>query len=262
MSSGPEEVEELIKDGEWALLHGRLEEAESAYADAERIATDPLDRARSLEGLANVFIKQGHFDKAKELLSVALDLFGESVPASTWGNLGFALDKMGAFDEALAAHRKCVAAHAAADGVQHPRTLRKLGDLAYSLVGLDKLDDAESVLQEMVDGFESQRGREPLWHAKALSSFGYFFLRSRHDPQRALENFDLAEALRDACSLRSPKGQVIRDGFPEDFEAILVGNRAAALTALGRVEEAAQSYARYELLNERGRAKERRLREG
>src|SRR5262249_3936183 len=140
------------------------------------------------------------------------------------------------FNDAVAAHRNCVAAHVAADGPQHPRTLRKLGDVAFSLIGLGRLDEAEAVLQDTVNGFESQRGREPLWHAKALSSFGYFLLRSRRDPKRALEMFELAEGLRGDCSLRSLKGQVIREGFPADFEAVLIGNRAAALAAMGRME--------------------------
>jgi tetratricopeptide (TPR) repeat protein len=260
MSAG--EFDELMKDASWALLQGQLEEASAVYADAERAASTAAHRAQVLEGRANVLIKQGKFEEAKHQLKAALDLFGASAPPSTWGNLGFTLDKLGEFDEALLAHRNCIASHEATDGAEHPRTLRKLGDLAYSLTGLGRLDEAESVLQKMVHGFESQPGREPLWHAKALSSLGYFYLRSRHDPEAALECLDRAENLRDACALRSRTGKILKEGFPATFEADLVSNRAETVAALGRVEEAAQLRARWELLTERSQEGERLLREG
>jgi tetratricopeptide (TPR) repeat protein len=215
-----------------------------------------------LEGKANAFIRQEQFVEAKELLLSAIDLFGARVPPSTWGNLGFTLNKLEQFDEALVAHRKCVAAHEAVNGIDHPRTLRKLGDLSYALFGLGCVDEAESVLQRMVDGFAAQPDREPLWHAQALLELGHFYLRARRDPTAALEYFDRVEKLRDACSLRYPSGKVIRDGFPARFEADLVGNRVEAVAALGRTEEAAQLRARWELIAEHARTADRLLREG
>jgi tetratricopeptide (TPR) repeat protein len=244
------EAEEFINDGDWALLQGELDEAEAAYVDAERTATVPLERARSLVGIANILIKREHFDKAREILQAAILLFGKSAPASTWSNLGFTLDKLGAFRDAVEAHRNGISVSAVALGSLHSRTLRMHSNMAYSLVGLGKLDDAEAFLEQMVEGFESQLEAEPLGYAMALSSYGYFLLRSRHKPSCAHEAFERAEALRDRCSLYSRSGSALRVGFPLDFDIVLTSNRAAALTAMGQSEKAQHLLARCDLLRE------------
>jgi tetratricopeptide (TPR) repeat protein len=253
---------ELMADASWAMLHGSLDEALGAYVEAEMLARTDAQRAQLLEGKGNVAIKREEFAEAAKLLRSAIDLVGNAAPPSTWGNLGFALDKLGEFSEAVSAHRKCIEGHEKTDGVDHPRTLRTLGDLAYSLTGLGQLDEAEAVLERVVEGFESQPGREPLWHAKALNAVGYFQLRSRRDPGAALAFFEQAECLRDACTLRSKTGKVVTEGFPASFDAVLAGNRAAAVAELGRAEEAAQLRARADMLGERAREASRRLRDG
>ncbi len=234
-----DEFEELLEQASFAMLEGDVDDALEIYDEAAVLADSEIRRADCQAGRAAVLIARGEYDDAINTLVAALELYGDAAPAAAWGNLAFALDKNGYYEEALEAHRSCVELHAEEDGPTHPRTLHKRGDLAYPLIGLGRLDEAEATLREVVDGFATQPDREPLWYVQARINLGYFLFRSRRDPIAALDELDRAEALRDVCTLEI-NGRVIQKGFSREIEVTLLRNRAEVCDALGRRDEATE----------------------
>jgi tetratricopeptide (TPR) repeat protein len=248
-------VDELLRDASFAHTQCDLREGLALCDEAEKVAAHDRDRAQIAHTRGALLISAGDFVGARGAMERAVALFKEKVPASTWGNLGHVLDKQREFSAAAVAHRRCLAVLERELGGNHPRVFKQLGDLAYALWGLHECEEAEALLREAVHRFEAQTEREPLWHARALSNLGYFLFRARKAPTAALECFDRAEAMRDAASLRI-KGRVLREGFPPDFEASLLGNRAEAVASLGRLQEAAELRARADAFR-RAAARER-----
>jgi len=234
-SDEPEsEFDELLEEAGLAMMMGDLDDALELFDEAEELADNDLQHAHCLAGRAAVYIGRKRFAEAVDLLREAVELAGDDAPASAHCNLAFALDKLRRYDEAVAAHGRCIARHEREHGASHPRTLRKRGDLAYSMIGLGRLDEAETILRDVVDGLARKADREPDWYTTALINLGYFLLRSRKDPEAAIRTFDRAEAMRDRCSTE------YRDGFSPELEAVLLQNRAEACDALGRTREAAE----------------------
>jgi tetratricopeptide (TPR) repeat protein len=240
-------VEELLQDASLARAEGDLDDALAFCEEAERAAQDDASRVKVADVRAAILISGGSFVEARAVLEGAVANFGQAVSPSTWGNLGFVLDKLREFEGAASAHRKCLAGLERDLGENHPRAAKQLADLAFSLIGLGHLDEAEALLREGVARFEKQPDREPLWHARALSNLGSFLCRSRNTLTASLECLDRSEGLRDAASLRI-NGRVIREGFPEDFEALLLANRAEVVVAQGKTEEAAALQAKSNIL--------------
>jgi tetratricopeptide (TPR) repeat protein len=234
----PSDFDEVLEEAGLAMMMGDVDDALELYDEAEELAMDARQHSQCLAGRATAFIGRKQFVDAVDLLREAIELAGDEAPAAAHGNLAFALDQLHRYDEAAAEHRHCIALHAGEDGPEHPRTLRKRSDLAYSMIGLGQLDEAEAILRGVVDGFALEPAREPEWYTQALINLGYFLLRSREDPEEAIRTFDRAEAMRDLCSCVSIRGEVTREGFPDWLEAVLLQNRAEACDALGQAREA------------------------
>jgi tetratricopeptide (TPR) repeat protein len=226
-----EELEARMQRAAMAALDNALDEVVEIYDELDTCELTKPQRGRLIASRAGLAIGRGELQEGVALLRAALELYGSEAPAFVFGNLGFALDKLGDYEDALVAHRRSIALHEADDGATHPLTLRKRGDLAYGLIGLGRLDEAEAILREVVAGFETQPEREPLWYVAAISNLGHFLLRSRGDAPAALECFDRALGLRDLCTLRAANGTVIREGFPPGLEKSLREGLAAALAA-------------------------------
>ncbi|HUS26931.1 MAG TPA: tetratricopeptide repeat protein [Kofleriaceae bacterium] len=172
---------------------------------------------------ANLALFFEDYDDAVDLLTRAIDVADDAEPPSVWGNLGYALDKLKLYDAAGEAHRQCVELYEETDGPDHPRTLHKLGNLAFSLIGAGKVDEAEALLRRAVAGFDAQLDREPAWHVQALSNLGYFLLRSRRDPAAALACFARAEALCDAHDVTGRPRDTVRQNRAEAEAAQIAG---------------------------------------
>lgn len=229
-----EEIEELFQDAQYAVVM-------QDYEDAIAILNEVWDRTDRQDVRARVLSMRGAVHaRTNDLLAARADL-EQAVKANplipeAWGNLAFALDRLGEYQLAMDAHERGLEILSRELGPTHPRVLKKIGDRAYARIGLGELDSAEQDLRQAVAGFEATQ-REPLWHAWAWNNLGYFVLRSRKNASEALACFDRRDELRDRASVVLG-GRTIRDGFPPDVEAVFAKNRAQALETLGRQKEA------------------------
>lgn len=167
---------------------GRLDEAEAAF----RAVADGTPLAHSLRGLGLVARAQGRHDRALDCFRSASLL----LPDDPWFALdtAAALRALGNFEAADAASAVLIAAH--------PDFLPGFGERADLLIGLRRLDDAETILARLLvrdPGFvDAYRGLARIAHLKGDAQTALAHLRAAANkrPDDAALQMDLAGGLR------------------------------------------------------------------
>jgi len=168
--AGPEFEEDLAASvHNLAIVHyfrGDLEAAEKQYLRAAEIelrlgGRDNHNYATTLHTLAIVYSDQERYDEALELELESLEI-RESVLGPDHTHVGYSLStlgelyrKLGRPAEGEAPGRRALEISKASQGVGHPETAWVRGNLVSTLLALDRLAEAEEVLQESLIEIES-----------------------------------------------------------------------------------------------------------
>ena len=214
-----ESLEEIIKsnpNSRDALYHlGRLDLSEKRFQDAEKIfrslySMNPPD-LRGLMGLTDVYLAQGHADRAIGGLEGALEQFPENVMLRV--SLGGVLSQAGRHERAVTELET-----ARAKRPDDPYTTRVLGMTYFRARQLDKAEDIltqaadlnprdtaaplflgmiaelRGAMQEAITYYEAVLELDP-YHAVALNNLAYILAETTADLDRALTLAQRARSL-------------------------------------------------------------------
>ena len=204
---------------------GRLDEARHYHLEAMRInerlyGPGSAIVANDLNNLATIYITQGRFAQAEQLLRRAIDIFqsrgrfDRRLPVFM-RNLADVFSQLHRYKEAQALQEETLDLEREVEGRSHPDVGITLSQMAISEVALKRCEAADRDVQEAIVILRSTFGEQHPHTAQAYFASGL--------ANECLRQFDLAErALRHAVEI-------------EEHQEYLAQNRAGLLKAYARV---------------------------
>ncbi|TVR95538.1 MAG: hypothetical protein EA418_07500 [Wenzhouxiangellaceae bacterium] len=171
---------------------GRLKDAERMLREAAEVelAATGQPNPATINNLANVLLRLGQLDVARQLyqeaVALAAEAFGPDSPrtASYRRNLALFQLEVGEIEPALQAIRQAEAIYVVAYQPDDANLINLRNDLAWALLEAGRTEEAEAVLAEVISRVEPHPGRlDHLWRRGHLLS-----------SRRALDAGDLAAA--------------------------------------------------------------------
>jgi tetratricopeptide (TPR) repeat protein len=185
----PETAHCLNKLADIAEQKGNYQQAERLYLQALAIGEQTLepnhpDIALFLNNLATLAVTQGHDQHAQELYVRALSICEQTMgPEHTWvasvlTNLGQLDQKAGRIEQAERHVRRALAIYEHAFNAPHPDIAQSMGTLATLLIDKHAYKEAEVVLQQALEMFQTL---DPRHTDIALLKEKYAILREESD---------------------------------------------------------------------------------
>ena len=230
-------AENRLRLGSWHWMHGRLDEARTAYAEAvrwqrgRRDGSAP-DLARALDAEASALFALGRMDEAatkfEETLAIRRRVLGDSHPltARTLSHLGATRYELGQFEPARLALTEALAVLQRGGAGDSPQTAGALNNLGLVERADGRYDAARAAFERALAINRSRLGDDHLNVANNLNNLGLVD-EDAQDWQRALTRYDEAERI-----IRAIKGDDHAD------RAFQQTNRGRVLLVLNRMDEA------------------------
>ncbi len=182
----------------------RFAEAEALYRELiekyergpERHTQDALELRVNL---AETLKRQHRDAEAAEILTACLGdaraMFDDGHPAilNCWNNLASVLRKLRRYDEAIVAYEGVIEASIAAKGIEHADTIASMNGLGRTLLQSGNVEDALTVLTEVVDLAREHLPPDHWWTGGFLGTYGEaLFTAGRHEEAEAavLEGYE------------------------------------------------------------------------
>lgn len=232
----PRVLELQLKLIETILRKSRFEEANAMIAPVQ-LAIDggsyamPL-RAELLRVAGQSHLLQGRFSEAVDAFTRAKSLMTESLPETDSSvltvrfNLASALNQADQRDSALAAFESLLADQRRLNGNRHYQTLETMAIYAQTLLQVGRLDEAEALYRETIDGLVAVIGADKSRTLVAKAEYATL-LAKRGQFQKAADLLWEVE-----------KGFVAIKGMQDVYTLITRINLGSVLTLSGRVDEA------------------------
>lgn len=233
----PRRAENRLRLGSWHWMHGRLDEARSAYAEAvrwqrgRRDASAP-DLARTLDAEASALFALGRMNEAaarfEETLAIRRRVLGDAHPltARTLSHLGAARYELGQLEPARLALADAWAVLERAGAADTPQAAGALNNLGLVERADGRRDEARTAFERAMAINRSRLGDHHLNVANNLNNLGLVD-EDAGDWPRALTRYDEAERI-----IRAVKGDDHAD------RAFQQTNRGRVLLVLDRMSEA------------------------
>ena len=191
----------LWKQSKYAEALAALQRALALYQ--KRLGPEHISVARTLDGIATVYIDQGKLEDAYDLdrqaLTIAEKALGATHPSLTifLNNMGNCLLFLGRYTEALESLERALDIATTTMGPEHPATIAPLDTLGEVLTALGRYDEALGALARAQANLDKSERKDNPDYATVLNDIGDV-ARLRGDPERALELNRRALALLEA----------------------------------------------------------------
>ena len=234
--------------GNIAQEEGSLDEAQALLLRALEIqkralGPDHPESVRTLSTLGVILEMKGEYDQARlyyhRVLTFNERTMGPEHPsvAGALTNLGIVMVAQGDYAEAYRTHQRALEIFEKALGPDHPQVGATLSNLGIAADDLGKLDEAHAAFSRALEIFEKALGPEHPYAVKTLANLATT-VADRGDQQKALE---LTQRVVEAY-----------EGSSDELAlAASLNNRGSQQLALGRDDEARESFERALALKER-----------
>ncbi len=189
----------LVATGDYA---GALEHYERAKSIRSLVFGDSIEVAYTINGMGNVFLQQGDFDRAlaefREAQRLIARLLGPDhiELAPSHNNIGVIYWQRGRLDEALVEFRHARATMEPVLGAEHPRVASAIDNIGNVLVSQGRFDEALAEHRRALQIRESALGPEHTDVASSLNNLGTVLVALGED-EEALACFRRAQAIWD-----------------------------------------------------------------